>query len=400
MSDKDEETLKGPEGGERRSETASGRRVRRASYKDSDKESRERHAPTRIPISRRTGKLLALAGIVALGLIAWYVPSALYIAGGGFAIALILSFPVRALSHIMPRWLAILLTYLVLVGLLILAFSILVPLLIEQLGGLISSAPRIARSADRFARDLLQPLADQNMLSGRSPDEVISNVLDQLSNRAQDLARNLLGSLVGYFSTAINFGVNLLGALFVSVYLLLDVRRIKAAYLRTLPHRYRWDGLELWNDEGASLSKYLSGLALDLVIQGALTTVALFILGVPYAILLGAVVSATAIIPYIGAFLGGVPGVIVAFFVSPTTGILTVLVYVAIQQLDGNFIMPRIQGEVLRVHPIIVLLAIVIGGGLGGLVGIIVSVPLLAILRVLFDFFRMRLVMENGRSGA
>ena len=363
-------------------------------------ESRKRHAPTRIPISSRTGKLLALAGIVALVLIAWYVPSALYIAGGGFALALILSFPVRALSHLMPRWLAILLTYLLLVGLLILALLILVPMLVGQLRGLISSAPNIANSADRLARDLLQPLADRNLLSGASPEQVISDALDRLSNRAQDLARNFLGGLLGFFSTAVNFGVNLLGALFVSVYLLLDVKRIKAAYLRALPHRYRRDGLELWNDEGASLSRYLSGLALDLVIQGALTTIALLILGVPYAILLGVVVSVTAIIPYAGAFIGAVPGVIVAFFVSPTTGVLAVLVYIAIQQLDGNFIMPRIQGEVLRVHPIIVLLAIVIGGGLGGLVGIIVSVPLLAVLRVLFDFFRVRLDIEDGGSGA
>ena len=351
--------------------------------------------PTPIPVSKRTGKLLALAGIVALVLVAWYVPSALYIAGGGFAIALILSFPVRALSHVMPRWLAILLTYLVLAGLLVLGILILAPLLVSQLRALISSAPDIARSADRFARDLLQPLADSNMLSGRSPDEVISGVLGQISNRAQDLARNILGGLVGYLSAAANFGVNLLGALFVSVYLLLDVRRIKAAYLKALPHRYRRDGRQLWDDEGASLSKYLSGLALDLVIQGALTSIALLILGVPYAILLGVVVSATAIIPYAGAILGGIPGVVVAFFVSPTTGILTLLVYIAIQQLDGNFIMPRIQGEVLRVNPIIVLLAIVIGGGLGGLVGIIISVPLLAVLRVLFDFFRTRLVIED-----
>ena len=354
-----------------------------------------RISSTPIPVSKRTGKLLAIAGILALALIAWYVPSALYIAGGGFAIALILSFPVRALSHVMPRGPAILVTYLVLIGLLVLGVFILAPILVSQLRALISSAPDIARSADRFARGLLQPLADSNMLSGRSPDEVISQALDQISKRAQDLARTVLGGLVGYLSAAANFGVNLLGALFVSVYLLLDVKRIKAAYLKALPHRYRRDGRQLWDDEGASLSKYLSGLALDLVIQGALTAIALFILGVPYALLLGAVVSVTAIIPYAGAILGGIPGVAVAFFVSPTTGILTLLVYIAIQQLDGNFIMPRIQGEVLRVHPIIVLLAIVIGGGLGGLVGIIVSVPLLAVLRVLFDFFHTRLVIED-----
>ena len=360
-------------------------------------ENRERleRRPTRILISKRTGKLLALAGVAALVLIAWFVPGALYIAVGGFALALILSFPVRGLSHFMSRGLAILLTYLVAISLDFLTILVLVPLLVEQLGALISAAPDIARSADRLARDLLQPLADRNMLQGASPDQVISDVLDRLSNRAEDLAQNLLNGLVGILSSTVGFGVNLIGALFVSVYLLLDVRRIKAAYLRALPHRYRWDGRELWNAEGASLSKYLAGLALIIIIQGTLTTIALFLLDVPYALLLGAWVSATAIIPYIGAFLGAIPGIIVAFFVSPTKGILAALVYLGIQQLEGNVLTPRIQGQALSVHPIIVLLAVVIGGGLGGLVGVIVAVPTLAVLRVLFDFFRVRLDVED-----
>ncbi len=356
---------------------------------------RAERRPTRIPISKRTGKLLALAGVAALVLIGWFVPSALYIAVGGFALALLLSFPVRGLSHFMPRGLAILLTYLVAIALDILTLLVLLPLLVEQLGALISAAPDIARSADRLARDLLQPLADRNMLQGASPDQVISDVLDRLSNRAEDLAQNLLNGLVGILSSTVSFGVNLIGALFVSVYLLLDVRRIKAAYLRALPHRYRWDGRELWNAEGSSLSRYLAGLAFIVVLQGTLTTIALFLLDVPYALLLGAWVSLTAIIPYIGAFLGAIPGVIVAFFISPTKGILAALVYLGIQQLEGNVLTPRIQGQALSVHPIIVLLAVVIGGGLGGLVGVIVAVPTLAVLRVLFDFFRVRLDVED-----
>jgi predicted PurR-regulated permease PerM len=351
--------------------------------------------PTPIKISRRVAALLAAGGIGALVLIVYFAPSALYITVGGFALALVLSFPVGALSRFMPRGLAILATYLVLLGLLALAFSVLGPLLVDQLSGLAAATPSIANSADRLARDLLQPLADRDLLSGRSPDEVISDLLDRLSDRARDLAQSLLGGLVGFVSGTVSFGVNLIGALFVSVYLLLDVRRIKAAYLRALPHRYRWDGRELWNAEGASLSKYLGGLAFVVVIQGTLTTVALFLIGVPYAVALGAWVSLTAIIPYLGAFLGAIPGIIVAFFVSPTRGVLAALLYLGIQQLEGNVLTPRIQGQALRVHPIVVLLAIVVGGELGGLVGVIVAVPTLAVLRVFFDFLRARLSVED-----
>ncbi len=352
--------------------------------------------PTPIPISKRAGIVIAILCVVAFVLVVYFAPSALYIAAGGFALALVLSFPVGALSRLMPRSLAILLTYLVLLGGLVVALVFLGPLLIEQLDNLTAATPSIANSADRLARDLLQPLADRNLLSGSSPEQVISNLLDRLESRAQDLARNLLGGLVGFVSGTLGFAVNFIGALFVSVYLLLDVRRIKAAYLRALPHRYRWDGKELWNAEGASLSKYLGGLAAVILIQGSLTTLGLFLFGVPYAIVLGAWVSATAIIPYVGAFLGAIPGIIVAFaFESVTTGVLVAFLYLGIQQLEGNVLTPRIQGQALRVHPIIVLLAIVVGGELGGLVGVIVAVPVLAVIRVLFDFLRARLSIKT-----
>ena len=182
---------------------------------------------------------------------------------------------------------------------------------------------------------------------------------------------------------------------FVGAYLLVDVRRFKAAYLRSAPHRYRRDFLTMWDAFGYSLSKYLGGLALVLAIQGAISAVGLFVLGVPNALILGVFVSVTAVIPYLGAWIGAIPAVIVALTVSPTTALLTALLFLGVQQLEGNFLTPKIQGDTLRVHPVLVFLAVVIGGGLGGIVGVIVAVPSLAVLRVLFDFFRVRLTTEG-----
>ncbi|MGI8866241.1 MAG: AI-2E family transporter, partial [Rubrobacteraceae bacterium] len=156
--------------------------------------------PTPIPISKRAGIVVAILCVIAFVLVVYFAPSALYIAAGGFAFALVLSFPVDGLSRFMPRGLAILATYLVLVGLLVVSLVVVVPILIEQLGNLISTTPDIANSVDQLAQDLLKPLADRNLLSGSSPEQVISNLLDQLEERAQDLARNLLGGLVGFVS--------------------------------------------------------------------------------------------------------------------------------------------------------------------------------------------------------
>jgi predicted PurR-regulated permease PerM len=335
--------------------------------------------------------LIFILLFVAFALVLYAAPIIPIVALGGTVLAIVLSFPVRLLSRFMPRGLAILATFLALIGAITVALIFLVPLLVEQLTALVAATPDIADAADGFLRDRIRRLEDRDLLRGARADEFIAGLVDDLFARARALTQYLLSSLVGIISGLFGFGITLFGILFVAVYLLVDVRKVKAAYLKAAPHRYRRDARELWDDFGISLSRYLGGLLFVVAIQGLLAGVALYLLGVPYALLLGVWVSMTAIIPYLGAFLGAIPAVILAFLQSPTTAILTVIVYVAIQQLEGNVLTPRIQGQALHVHPIIVLFAVIGGGELLGFVGIIFAVPTLAVLRVFFDFFRARL---------
>jgi predicted PurR-regulated permease PerM len=196
-------------------------------------------------------------------------------------------------------------------------------------------------------------------------------------------------------TSTFSFAVTLFGVVFIAAYLLADMRRFKAAFLSAVPHGYRRDAKTLWDAFGYSLSRYLGGLALVLFIQGAVSAVGLFLLGVPYALILGAFVSVAAVIPYFGAWLSAIPAVLVALTVSPTTALLTALLFLGIQQLEGNFLTPKIQGNTLRVHPILVFLAVIVGGWLCGIVGVLVAVPSLAVGRVLFDFLRVRLTTED-----
>ncbi|MEW6636756.1 MAG: AI-2E family transporter [Actinomycetota bacterium] len=350
--------------------------------------------PTPIRISKRTRTALILAVLTAVGLVIWYVPGVLATVIGGFALALALSFPVRWLSRIMPRGLAILLSFLSLVGVIVLAALVLVPLVGEQLAALVNSLPGIVSTVEGYLRDALNFFQNRGFLPS-DPDEVASRVREDLTNAARAIAGNVLGGALNIITGTFSFALTLFGAVFIGAYLLVDVRRFKAAYLRAAPRRYRRDFLTLWDAFGYSLSRYLGGLALVLAIQGAVSALGLFLLGVPYALVLGAWVSVTAIIPYLGAWLGAIPAVLVALTVSPTTALLTALLFLGIQQLEGNLLTPKIQGDTLRVHPVLVFLAVLIGGGLAGIAGVIVAVPSLAVLRVLFDFFRVRLKTEG-----
>lgn len=363
-------------------------------------------APTPILVSRRVAVVLAALGAAVVAYVLWAAPSILVVALGGLALAVVLSYPVRALSRLVPRGLAILLTFSALVGLAALAPVFLISPLLEQLQSFVRNIDTITDSVNGFFVDQIERLGDRGLLPAL-PADVTSNVAQDLVGRAREIFEGALGGLFGFISGALGLGVTFFGVLFVAAYLLIDVRKMKASYLRTIPRGYRRDALELWEDFGHSLSRYLGGLLFVVLIQGVLAGVALWVLGVRYAVLLGVWVSVTAIIPYLGAFLGAIPALIVAlifgsstFDSATTTAVLVAVAYVLIQQLDGNYLTPRIQGQALHVHPIIVLLAVIGGGQLAGLAGVVFAVPALAVLRVFFDFFRARLRTTNPPGAA
>jgi predicted PurR-regulated permease PerM len=147
--------------------------------------------PTPIQISKRTAIVVALALVATLVLILWAVPSVLISVVGGFGLALVLSFPVRALSRLMPRGVAILMSFLGLFGVVLLAILILVPLLVVQGAALVSALPDLANNAQRYLLAGLE-LLDKNGLLPGTTDQVLASIGKNLSGSARDIAGSVL----------------------------------------------------------------------------------------------------------------------------------------------------------------------------------------------------------------
>ncbi|CAA9425368.1 MAG: hypothetical protein AVDCRST_MAG01-01-2553, partial [uncultured Rubrobacteraceae bacterium] len=312
------------------------------------------------------------------------------VAAGGFALALALSFPVRALSRFLPRPAAILVSFVVLALLVLLVFSLLVPALADQISALLEATPRLARQVESTLRGVMEPLAERGLLPG-TPDEMLAGLAADLFGRIEGLVQGLLADAFRFAGRAFYFVVGVLGALVVASYMLADVRKIKAAWLHLSPKTYRRDARELWDAFGDSLGRYLSGLVLLMAVQGVLSALALWALGVPYAAALGLWVALTAAVPLLGAWIGAVPGILVALSVSPATAAAVAVVSLTIQQIEGNLLTPRVMGDAIRIHPVLILLSVIGGGQLAGPAGIVLAVPALAVGRVLLDFIRPRL---------
>lgn len=348
--------------------------------------------PIRISVTAWRLLLLGLAGLLVMTL--WAVPIVPAVALAGFAVALVLSFPVQMFEQLVPRGLAILLSFLIMLAVLLLMAYILLPLVVSQAGALVTALPSLVQNLEQYLVRALNALHARDLLPD-TPEAVAARLIEDFRNSLGVIANNVLGRTVGLIFGTFSWALTLFAVIFVAASLLANVRSFKAAYLTSVPSHYRHDALEFWNALGHALSRYLGGLALVLAIQGTLSAAALMIIGVPYPLALGAWVSITAVIPYLGAWLGAIPALLVAFSISPTAAVLTGLLFLAIQQLEGNVLTPRIQAQTIKVPSVLVFLGVLAGGSLLGITGVLLAVPALATIRVVFDFFRVRLRTEE-----
>ncbi len=353
--------------------------------------------PTPIYISQRT-RLILLAAIV-IGVIWLFreapsVPRLLLI---GSTVALILSFPVRLLQHWMPRGLAILIVMSSTVGMAIVGLILIIPFSIREITGFVEQLPDIAESLETSLRDLLWDFRRRGWFD-ENPDQVIEDAQGNLLERGQMITETLLNNALDTLTRSFNIAITTFGVIFIATYLLIDIPRFKEKFVYSFSPAYRPDAAQLWTTIGESLSRYLAGLMVSIVIQGAMATIGLMLLDVPYAVVLGLWMSVTAILPYVGAFLGGIPAVLIALTISWQMAVAVAVLYVIINQVEGNLITPKIQGTAVRVHPLLIFISVIGGSQIAGPLGAILAVPTLAVVRVLAEFMWLRLQVPEAQA--
>jgi predicted PurR-regulated permease PerM len=347
---------------------------------------------TQIPVSPRMRNILIAIVLALILLLFWKAPTLPRLLLSGMAVALILSFPIKYLSRVIPRGIAIAVVVLALLALLVLAAIVLVPLAVDQLASLAQQAPLLLEEAYRWSRQVIEKLAERGLLD-TTPAQAMTQLQQTGAERAEGLLEGLVARAFDTLSGTVGGVFTTLSVILIAAYLLADGERFKLGAIRLLPVQYRDDALVLWTDVVTALSRYLSGLLVSLAFQGIASTVALTLLGVPFALLLGIWTTVGAVVPFVGSYIGGIPATIVAFTVSPTTGILTALTYALINFVDGNLIAPRVQGNAIRVSPLFIFLAVIAGGQIAGIWGALMAVPILAVVRVVYDFLQERMVV-------
>jgi predicted PurR-regulated permease PerM len=135
---------------------------------------------------------------------------------------------------------------------------------------------------------------------------------------------------------------------------------------------------------------YFKGLLFESGFIGIACVIGFYLVGLPYALLLGLFVGLTDIVPYLGPLIAGVLVGIIGFAQSPTTGLLAILVVVVVQQFESVFIGPRVQAEAVGLHPVVIIIALLAGASIGGTVGMIVAIPIAGLAYAVWVYFDAR----------
>jgi predicted PurR-regulated permease PerM len=310
-------------------------------------------------------------------------------------VALLLNPLVLAMSRIKcPRWLAVPVVYAVFIAIIVLLFVFLGPRLIRQFQRLFDAIPDWLASLNHLLANLEGWLARHSLKVNLQINT--SDIVDWLqSHGAQSI-----GTVISVGRSVVSGLVNLFLTVVVSFYMLIDGKRIFRFVCRLAPGEPDV-GESYVRGLQAAFSRYVRGQVLLGATIGVAWGLAIWVLswdvvgvwpeGGQWALLFGFWAAITEVIPYVGPVLGAVPPVIAAFFNSPTAALVVVIVYVVIQQLESHVLAPNIVGSSVGVHPLVVIFALLAGAQIGGILGMLAVLPILAMLKHTLTFYEFKM---------
>lgn len=277
------------------------------------------------------------------------------------------------------RGLGLLFTYITAFLLIGLFIQFVLPQLVESIVGLVNDIPTYISNAGKIINELLLEFE-----IGEEYTSIVNENINGFLNYIIQVAANLLPVLGGVLANVLSSVWNIVIGLVVSIYLLIDKekffglsKKITFAFLS----KAKADRLiELTHRSNDTFGRFLSGKILDSTIIGILTFVLLSILKMPYVLLISVIVGITNIIPFFGPFIGAIPSFIIILFVSPIQALWFLVLIFIIQQIDGNIIGPKILGDSIGISAFWILFSILVAGKFLGLLGMVIGVPLFAVI--------------------
>jgi len=290
------------------------------------------------------------------------------------------------LERFMPRNVAIIVLFGSLFLVLVAIGFLVVPPFIRQVISLSEYIPEYAYQLKRFAAGFQSRLKNMGLPYGvqQAMEETIEGIQRRLIGIMRDTLERFMD---GASSISELFMIPVL-----SFYFLKDRKYFKRLMVSIIPIRYRKGIMRTFSEVHYILNRFIRSQIIVSLVIGVFTTLGFLIIGIPYALILGIVAGIFEIIPYFGPWLGAVPAMVITALNAPSKIIWAIVVMIAVQQLEGSFITPKIMGDHVGLHPVYIILSLWIGGMFFGITGMLLAVPVVLIIRVILKNIYLSIV--------
>lgn len=282
------------------------------------------------------------------------------------------------------RSLGAIIVYVVFLLLLAIIIGSIIPILIEQINEFATSLPSIFDSVKTWTNDLFDKLNNIEGIDAMAMKEEVFRKIETIGvSITSSLPEMLLNGVKTFFSGIGTFIVGLI----IGFYLLVGFDNANELLITWLPKKMQNDTRDLLNEVNTSLRKFIRGAFYDCGLVFVVTSLGFIMVGLKSPLLFGLFCGITNVIPYAGPYIGGAPAVIVGFAQGPVTGILTLLTIFVVQFLEGNLLQPVIMSKTTKLHPVTIMLGLLIFGHFFGIIGMVLSTPIIAACKTVALYF-------------
>ncbi len=289
------------------------------------------------------------------------------------------------------RSIGTMIVYVIFLGFLAILICSIIPVLSDQINDFVSMLPSIFDSIKEWMNKVFDNL---NNIDGLDAMAFKNKLFEKIELYGGSLTTSLpeisVNAVRTFFSGIGSFVVGLI----IGFYLLIGFDNAGELLITLLPKKFQKDARELGNEMNNSLRKFVNGAILDSIFVFIITSIAFGIVGLKAPLLFGLFCAITNVIPYAGPYIGGIPAVIVGFSQSILIGILTLISIVVIQFLEGNFLQPVIMSKTTKLHPVTIMVGLLIFGHFFGIIGMLISTPVIAVCKSVLMFFLEKFEVE------
>ncbi len=301
----------------------------------------------------------------------------------GFVIAWLFNPLVKKINEAgLPKVLSALLVYFVFILFVIIFIRVFIPVLYSQLNDLVVSLPNILNKITKFFDKIIMKFS----MEGIDLTTVRANVTDGIrtytTNFTTEMPKHIISFIGSLFS---GLGTILMG-LVVGIYMLLDFDKISEQFLKLIPKKNREEISDLLNNIGSEVRKTVNGTLLVALMVLVCDTIAFSIIGLESPLLFGVLCGLTDLIPYIGPYIGGSAAVVVGFSMGFPIGVATLIACIIVQLVENYILQPVVMSKAIELNPVVIIVGLLLFGHFFGIIGMIVATPIIAVLKVIYEF--------------